>query len=86
MCQQIYTIINSCIHEHNSGGEGSGDRNGVDPPLNHHYLFKGQEAHTIINGCVFVNTIQEEVDMEIDIAKPIWTITTPLSVNKSIPS
>ena len=36
----------------------------VDLPLNHHYPIKCQQAFTIINVCVFVNTIHQEMDME----------------------
>ena len=60
--QQAYTIINDlCICEHNS----EGDRYGVDSSLsNATFTIKGQQAYTIINVCVFVNTIQKEMDME----------------------
>ena len=42
---------------------GDGDGNGVTP-LNHHYTLKGQQTCTIINVCVFVNTIQKEMEMD----------------------
>ena len=34
------------------------------PPLNHHYSLKGQQTYTIINVCLFGNTIQKEMDTE----------------------
>ena len=54
------------IYEHNSEGDGYVDTYGLDPPLNH-YPFKGQEAYTIQNVSVFVNTIEKEMDWEIDV-------------------
>ena len=36
---------------------------GKTPPLSNHFLIKGQEAYTIINVCVFLNTIQKEMEM-----------------------
>ena len=34
------------------------------PPLNHHYPLKGNQTYTIINVCVYGNTIQKEMDKE----------------------
>ena len=34
------------------------------PPLNHDYSLKGQQIFTIINVCVYVNTIQKAMDKE----------------------
>ena len=34
--------------------------------LKHHFPIKGQQAYAIIKVCVFVNTIQKEIDMEVD--------------------
>ena len=53
----------------------SGDVDDVDPPLNHHYPFKGQQSYNIINVCVFVNTNQKELEMDMQM---IWS-RTPLS-------
>ena len=39
------------------------------PPLKHHYPIKCQQAYTIINVCVYVNTIQKQLDMEMDMEK-----------------
>ena len=34
----------------------------LDKEQNYHYPFKGQQTYIIINVCVFVNTIQMEMD------------------------
>ena len=47
-----------CIH-------ASMDREyGVDPSLTHHYPLRGQQYNSIINVCVFVNTIQKEIEID----------------------
>ena len=35
-------------------------------PLNHLYPFKGQQAYTIINVCVFMNKIHKQMGMEMN--------------------
>ena len=50
------------------------------PTLNHHYPFKGQPSYTSIHVCIFVNTIQKdmEIDTEMDMDEiPLSTTTTP---------
>ena len=65
MGKQTNTIINVCTCKHRSG-DRYGDRYGVDHPLHHHYPFKDQKVQTIMNIYAFVNTMQKEMDMEMD--------------------
>ena len=41
-----------------------GDGNGVDPPSTTTIPFMTNNPYTTIHVCIFVNTIQEEMDME----------------------
>ena len=41
------------------------------PTLHHHHPGKGQQAYSIINVCVSVNTIQNEMDMETEMEMEI---------------
>ena len=38
----------------------------VAVPLKNHCPIKGHQVYTIINVCVFVNTIQKEMNIELD--------------------
>ena len=44
--------------------EGDGAQYEVDTLLNCHYPIKDQQACSVINVCVFVNTIQKELEMD----------------------
>ena len=36
------------------------------PSLKHHYSFKHQKLYSVLNACVFINTIQEEMEKDVE--------------------